>query len=410
MALAALIFASRQVEDGSRLPCAALPLAGATLLEHQVRRAMRAGATHIILHAEQFPGPLVEAIARLRGDGYRVDLARSGGEVADRIHPDETVLMIADGCIAGAETFDRIVIQRAPAVLVLPDIAQFEHLERIDGQTRWAGLALVEGRRLHETVALLGDWDLGLTLLRRALQAGALMVPSIEADGQLDPPLLVGKADDLASLEQRIIAGSAGVREGWPGRYLFPWIERPLIGQLARSRAEPLSIHGLAVLLAFASAVLAGFGFALAALAAALASGPVDSIARRLADIRMTRPREEQRLGQLRILALTCGLFMLGLRLGDDGQWGWPFMAVTVVGAMLALESGWRAAHRLDNRATMPLMASPDGLVLCLVPFGVWGHWGFGLMGLLLYALTSFVVAQRMVHDAVLFRLRSPQI
>jgi len=55
MALAALIFASQTVDDGSDTLRSSLQLAGATLLEHQVRRAVRAGAAHIIILVERMP-------------------------------------------------------------------------------------------------------------------------------------------------------------------------------------------------------------------------------------------------------------------------------------------------------------------------------------------------------------------
>ena len=85
MALAALIFASQTIDDGSDMLRAALPLAGATLLEHQVRRAVRAGAHHIVVLVERLPAPLIAAIDRLRRDGNRVDIARSVADAADQI-------------------------------------------------------------------------------------------------------------------------------------------------------------------------------------------------------------------------------------------------------------------------------------------------------------------------------------
>ncbi len=404
MALAALIFASQPVEGDEATPRAALPLAGATLLEHQVRRAVRSGAGHIIVLAERLPALLIAAIARLRRDGIRVDIARSVADASDRVHPDETLLLLADGCIADAAAFDRMLAARAPAVLSLPDGPGMDDYERLDATTRWAGLALVEGRRLHETAARLGDWDLALTLLRRALQAGAPMVGADES------PIFARRAVDLASLEQRIIAGSAGYREGWPARLIFPWVERLMIARLVRARIEPLLVKLVALLLAVVAIPLAAWGGFAPALAALVASGPIDSVARRLADVRMTRLRQEKRLGQARILAATAAFLVLAIRRGDDGQWGWPLLGVAVIGVMAALASEWRTAHRLDNRAVMPFMATPDGLIWMFLPFGAAGYWGTGLMAALLYAVTSFVVAQRMVHEAILLKLRDTQV
>ena len=217
MALAALIFASQTVDDGSDTLRSSLQLAGATLLEHQVRRAVRAGAAHIIILVERMPAPLIGAVDRLRRGGIRVDIARSVADAADRIHPDEIVLLIADGCIAGSEVFNRLVASPPPALMTLPDQPGLEEFERIGAQLRWAGLALVAGTSLQATAAKLGEWDFELTLLRQALAEGGAVLPALGGSSELgssERPVFARRAADLALLEQRIIDGSAGFREG----------------------------------------------------------------------------------------------------------------------------------------------------------------------------------------------------
>ena len=412
MALAALIFASQTIDDGSDMLRAALPLAGATLLEHQVRRAVRAGAHHIVVLVERLPASLIAAIDRLRRDGNRVDIARTVADAADRIHPDETVLVVADGCIVPSTGFDRLVTARAPALLALADQAGLEDFERIDAETRWAGLALVEGRRLQETAAKLGEWDFALTLLRRTLQAEATILPAIGAADSVDEerPLFVRQPADLALLEERIIAGSAGMRDGWPARYIFPLLEKPAIGPLTRRQADPSWLQIGSILLAAIAVPLALAGWLGVALGLLVASGPVASIAQRLADVRITRLRYERWIAQARLVAAGAALIGLGIRRGDDDQWGWALLAVTVIGAMVALAGAWRTARQLDNRAAMPLMATGDGLIWMFIPFGLLGLWGTGLAAAALYAATSFAVAQRLVHDAIILKMRGQQV
>lgn len=410
MALAALIFASQAIDDGSDTLRAALPLAGATLLEHQVRRAVRAGAGHIIILVERLPAPLIGAIDRLRRGGTRVDIARSVADAADRVHPAETVLVIADGCIAGTGSFDRLVAARAPALLTLPDQPGMEDFERIDASSRWAGLALVDGARLQATAEKLGEWDFALTLLRRVLQDGAGLVAAAGDSADAEQPTFARRAADLEILEQRIIVGSAGFREGWPARYIFPLLEKPGFTQLARATFEPWWLAAAAIVLAILAVPLGAMGWFGTALALLVASGPVASIARRLADVRITLLRHEQRLSQARLAAAAAALVALGIRLGDDGQWGWALLAVTIIGLTVALAREWRTARRLDNRATMPFMATGDGLIWLFIPFGVAGFWGVGMMACALYVVTSFVVAQRLVHDAIKVKSRGQQV
>ena len=94
-------------------------------------------------------------------------------------------------------------------MLTVPDGAYGELYERIDGESRWAGLAAIDGAMLRETAPMLRDWDLQSTLLRRALQGGAR---HLAAEG---PVAILDGGDDLAELERRIIASALESRGGW---------------------------------------------------------------------------------------------------------------------------------------------------------------------------------------------------
>ena len=67
--------------------------------------------------------------------------------------------------------------------------------ERIDSAHRWAGLARVDANMLGATAAMLGDWDLQSTLLRRAVQAGARLDPIDSGEGR-GPFLAQRRASD----------------------------------------------------------------------------------------------------------------------------------------------------------------------------------------------------------------------
>lgn len=405
MALAALIFASHTVDDDDQLLCAALPLAGATLLEHQVRRAVRGGAGHIILLVERLPASLIAAIDRLRRDDIRIDVARSVSDAADRIHPEEAVLVIDDGCLAGAEMIRRLTDAGAPAVLSLADQPGMEDHERIDAQRRWAGIALIDGARLHATADMLGEWDFALTLLRHALQDGADL---IGGDG-VDAPILARAAGDLDRLEQRIIASSSGVREGWPARYLFPLVEAPVFGRIARSRADAWWIGVAAVVLALMALPFAAVGLFWPALVLMLLSGPVASVAQRLADVRITRLRHERPLALARSAIAAGVLLFAGWKMGADGQWGWLLVAAITTGAMVALKAELDMARLLDSRPAHPMLASTDGLAWQFLPFAIPGEWQAGLAVAALAAAASFVVTQRRLHGALGHRLAGQQ-
>jgi hypothetical protein len=168
--LAALIIAD---EDGAEAGSALVPILGQPLVELQVRQAHAAGAGHIVICTAQVPAGLVAALDRLRADAINVAIVRSAREAADSIHPDEAVLLIGQGCAATTDLIHQMAAGDNSLVAVEPLDPRSHRQELIDAQHGWAGLARIDGSLVRKTSQIPGDWALGPTLLRLAIQAGA---------------------------------------------------------------------------------------------------------------------------------------------------------------------------------------------------------------------------------------------
>lgn len=171
MPLAALIIAGGETAPGAAPSL--LPVVGQTLIEYQVRTARASGARHIVVLVDQMPAGLVAAFDRLRGDGIDLDVARDIRDAADRIHPDEQILLVMPAIFTSRLVMETLAQQSSVALLCASENSSDAAFERIDARDRWSGLALLNGKLLRETVAMLGDWSVGSTLLRRMLQSGA---------------------------------------------------------------------------------------------------------------------------------------------------------------------------------------------------------------------------------------------
>lgn len=396
MALAALISAYRQIEDSEALR-ATLPLVGGTLIELQARQATRAGATHVVILVERLPAPLVAAIDLLRRDGILVDIARSVADAADRVHPDERLLVIADGCVVSQAAADRLAAAEAPTLLTLPDDPGREAFERIDAGARWAGMALIDGARLRATVAMLGDWDLESTLLRRMVQEGAARLSLFAAEEGASPglPIMAENALALADLEKHLVAASRGRARSWPAHYLFAPIEEPAAHLLLKRLPEPQWLAALAPALAVAAPLLAVAGWRWAALIALLLSGPVAAIGERLAAVRLASIRRWKLLGGIRAAGAGTALLAYAGGLALHGGWGWSAVAAFTILSMLALRVEQGMAKRAIGREAPIWLASLDGLVWAFLPFALAGQWQAGMAGLAAYAALSFAFVQR---------------
>src|SRR4051794_17446553 len=186
MALGALIGAYQEDDSGGLR--ALLPLAGRTVLEYQVRCVAATNAAPVVVMVERVPQALQDAFERLRLDGIGVFPVSDVHEAVSRFEAGSSILLIGDGIAPPAELVAAVADEPEPVVATVGDDEAHESFERIDGETRWAGVALVGAMTLSSTAAILGDWDLQSTLLRRAIQDGALRWHSSEHGGE---PLLV---------------------------------------------------------------------------------------------------------------------------------------------------------------------------------------------------------------------------
>src|SRR5947199_3852757 len=185
MTIGALIGAYQ--EDDSGALRALLPLAGRTLVEYQARCAAAAGAAPIVVIVEHVPQALQDAFERLRLDGVGIFPVSDINESVSRFEAGSMILLIGDGVAPPVDLISALAEEPESSVATVPDDEQHEAFERIDADSRWAGVAVVDAHLLGSTAAMLGDWDVQSTLLRRAVQEGARRVPAARVG---DEPLL----------------------------------------------------------------------------------------------------------------------------------------------------------------------------------------------------------------------------
>ena len=390
MALGALISAYQEDDQGGLR--ALLPLAGRTLVEYQARCAAAVGAAPVVVLVERIPAGLNDAFERLRGEGIAVVPVTDGSEAASRFEAGALVLQLADGLAPDVPLLSRLSELAEPAVAVVPDDAAHQDFERIDATSRWAGVALVEGHVLGATAAMLGDWDLQSTLLRRTVQAGARRVAAHDTGSGV---LLARSAEDLADFERRLLVATRGDRPDWSSRYVLPIVEEFATERLMDSRVRPGWLIAAALALTFGAAFCFSRGWLWPALGLLIISTPLDLVAARLASLRL-QPLAPRHLAR-RMLWPAAGLALLAL-----GWWtsnhgaGWGALFAAATAAAFA-----EAARIEESGSSLPaqpwLLSRRNGIILT-VPFAAAGWWVPYLVALAGYAAISFFVLQHLRH------------
>jgi hypothetical protein len=303
------------------------------------------------------------------------------------------ILVIGDGIAPPAELVAELAEDEAAAVATVRDDEAHAAFERIDAQARWAGVALVDAHLLGSTAAMLGDWDLQSTLLRRTIQDGARRVAI--ADGRPEP-LLVDSAEQLEGFQRALISASRGSRNDFVSRYLLPPVEELATTQLLETAVRPgwLIWAGLALTLGAAGAFARGWlGAALILL---LLSTPLDLVANRLATLRL-RPLPSRMPSRIALWpAAGVALLALGWWLSRDGiVWGALVTAATTL--------AFAEAARLEKGA-MPAelelwLFSRRNAIFAAIPFAIAGAWTAYLVAMLVYAAASFFLVQHLRNN-----------
>jgi hypothetical protein len=393
MALAALISATREALEPGVALRATFWLAGRTLIERQARLAAGAGATLIVILIENLPADLVQAVERLRGEGLEVVTARTAGEASAAVPPGYRLILIADGFVGSRIHVERLMDAHRPALLAVTDRGFDEKFERIDGDMRWAGLALIDGDLLRDAAMMPGDWDVGSTLLRRALQTG--VKPLVLTDEREAAELaIVERRRDFAELQRRILASAAARPANWFSRWVLEPVERVITLAIMTSSVTPVIIGAAAVALSALALFAILFDWRWAGVLILVLALPLEGVAVRLARLRLQRlPRAAW--WRLLLPAFTgAALVALGHSVIPDYGWGMLVLACTTVIFSLALP------HELGSRkvAGERMLADPASLTFLLLVAALAGGWAVGVALVFAYSAASFFWAQFQVH------------
>lgn len=390
MGVGALIGAYQ--EDDSGALRALLPLAGRTLLEYQARCAAAAGVSPLVVVVERVPQALQDALERLRLDGVGVVAVSAIEEAVSRFEAGSSILLIGDGVAPPASLVAELAAEGDPAIATVPDDEMHEAYERIDDKSRWAGVALVDANILGSTAAMLGDWDLQSTLLRRSLQEGARLIPAAEGGGE---PLLVERPEQLEAFQRTLVTASRGARSDWASRYVLPPVEEFATEQLMETGVRPAWLIWGALFLTLAAAVAFARGWPVTALIMLVLSAPLDLVAARLASLRL-RPLPV-RMASRAALWPAAGVALAALGWWDMSRamgWG-PLLAAVTAGA-------FAEAGRIE-KANMPpggevWLFSRRNAIFGAIPFAIFGAWTPYLLAILVYAACSFFIVQHVRH------------
>ena len=393
MPIAALLSATREAREPGVPLRATFWLAGRTLIERQARLAAAAGVKRVIIMVETVPGELAAAIERLRREGLDVATARNAQEAAAALPGSGRMILMADGFVGARSHLDRLTEADRPALLTVADRGFDERYERIDGETRWAGIALVDAELLRDAALMPSDWDVSSTLLRRAVQTGVKPL-AIATEREAAELAIVERREDFAELQRRMLSSIAWASPNWVSRYLLAPIELLATRWIMTKEVTPTMIGAAAVVLTALSVAAFGFDWRWLGLVPLILAMPLEGIALRLARLRLKRIGEHAWWRVLLPVLEGAALLTLAYRLMASDGWGIFLTAVVAILFLIALR---REIGKRDVRGAV-FLADRHSLLLVMLAFALAGQWSAGIVILLAYAAASFFWAQDQAH------------
>jgi hypothetical protein len=235
---------------------------------------------------------------------------------------------------------------------------------------------------------MLGDWDLQSTLLRRTIQDGAIRIPVAAGASE---PLLAKEPGQLENFQRGLVAGSRQARNDWASRYVLPPLEEFATEQLMETPVRPGWLVWAALALTLGGAFAFSRGWLGVGLGLLVLSTPLDTIAGRLATIRL-RPLPAKMLSR-KLLWPTAGIALLALAYWEAGHGsGWGALMAAAAAAAFA-----QAGRNESRHGAIPgqhWLFSRRNAILAAIPFAIFGGWTGYLIAMSAYAAASFFFLQ----------------
>ncbi|WP_336960197.1 hypothetical protein [Sphingobium aquiterrae] len=382
MPFTAILNASRAAGGSSGLLRGQLHFAGQSLVEYQARQAAAAGADTVMIVVSAVTQPISRAVDNLTADGIAVMLIRDMVSIVRSAPRDRDLLLVADGVIVPQHHFEAMARETGNWLLVARDSRASERFERIDAARRWAGLARMTPDLLFSTLDMIGDWDLELTLVRAAVQAGA------QCREVRDDDVLEGRIALIETQQEADIAGAAllstpshrpdmtGIVDGIVIAPVASWLS----GLMLRGQVPALQVQ-------IGAATMAAIGILAALLSWTVIAIPVLLFATLFAHsgdrlIRLARRDGQDRAAMLAAPVLVlAGIAMIGRAIGRDAEGLYLALLLGVI-AM----AGWKG-----RLLAVPRWAifSPTAALLILFAGIVIGQGAFSLMVANIYAIAT---------------------
>ena len=262
----ALLSAAGSNEDSNYL----ISAGGQPVLAHQIAALRSVGISKFLIEVESVPGTLLAMADRLILSGCSVDFIRSAQDLRAKLGTGEIMIVQAEGVYIVPELLTTLLGNPGQFIVTVDGRAENEAFERMDLNTRWAGLAVVPANTVRSIGELPEGWSITSSLLRHAMQDGVAQRPLKQMHLQQGKFRRIDSVVGAEKLTVEMMTRRAGRESGFIEAKIFSPIAAKIASLLWPVRSRAMLADGSALVLSATSAGLAGFGWTASAAIAAI--------------------------------------------------------------------------------------------------------------------------------------------
>lgn len=371
---------------------ALLDIGGEPVIAHQIRVLRHFGINRFFIEVDQVPGALLAISDKIRASGVTIEFVRSPQELAQKLPANAMLFAMAEGVVADPKLLTEIMGNTMPFIATVDGRDENSHFERMDLNTRWAGLARFNRSTIASVANLPEGWSIASSLLRQAMQQGTMQQALKQVQLQDRKLCLVAAPADADEMTAKLLSARAEKVGGAVELNIFGSLAKWLAPAIWRNEWAKKAVPVLSALTAAGSVALAWTGMdALSAITALFSIFGVSVLT-------TMSGREEGG-----ILRLVTGPVVWTLLAGALGAALWELPATGFVDLFPAIMLVGLIIHA--RRLALPnwarsILASPALAALVVLLFAIFDQSAFGVRCLAVIYLITLIVA-RLKHKGV---------
>lgn len=185
------------------------PLFGQPMIHHMIKALQRVGITQFCVGVDTVPGALLSYRDEVAKEGIELRFVREPSAMAPLLVADTRALVLRGDTIWDANLIDRALRHNGPLIATVEERSENQVFERIDLNSRWAGMAILDRNSLAALTQLPEGWDMASALLRQAMQDNIALWPLKQSEIQDGHVRRLENAGDLASAQSLLMAPPA---------------------------------------------------------------------------------------------------------------------------------------------------------------------------------------------------------